>query len=361
MQSSLLNKLFPQAWHTLGNIRERKSFIIVLITSHCKYYHKHCKDKIHFFVSAPVNIPERKKKKGKKAVYLLLLFLLLCSNGALGWLWWKEKGSIRIITVEKENIGKDAEIVKQELIALGAQYENLKVSNREMQAEIDSRKEEIAQLQAELEKNKDNAWIIAKLKKETATLRNIMQHFVVEIDSLNTLNKNIIADREIVRKELRTEKDKNSTLTREKESLQETVNVASMLKTVGLNATGISEKRGGKKESETKKAKRTDKIKISFTLAENVVAKPGDRVIYARIVSPEGKEITQSDDSTHMFKFGKSRGYWATKKTVNYANENTQVTLYARTKKDELFAHGKYIIEVTTDGSTIGYTTLELE
>lgn len=307
------------------------------------------------------NIPEKKEKKKGEGLYLLLIFLMLCSNGALGWLWWKDKGKLQVVTVEKETLAKDAEIVKQELIALGAQYENLKVNNQKMQLEIDSRKDEIAQLQRELEKHKDNAWIIAKLKKETETLRRIMQHFVVEIDSLNTLNKNIIADREKVRGELTTEKEKNTVLTKEKASLQETVNIASMLKTVGLQAVGIAEKKGGKKESETGKARKTDKIKIKFTLAENLVAKSGDRVIYARIISPEGKEITQADDSTHIFKFGKSKGYWATKKTVNYINENTEVIMYAHAKKGEVFSKGKYIIEVNTDGATVGNTTLELE
>ncbi|MEK6614913.1 MAG: UPF0158 family protein, partial [Bacteroidota bacterium] len=251
--------------------------------------------------------------------------------------------------------------VKQELIALQAQYANLEVNNKSMQAEIDSKKLEIEKLQKELEKNKDNAYMIFKLKKETQTLRTIMQHFVHEIDSLHTLNTNVIAERESVKKELKTEKEKNTQLTTEKESLQETVNVASMLKAVGLSVSAIIEKKGGKKESETKKAKRTDKIKITFTLAENIVAKNGERTIYARIISPDGKEMTQADDSSHIFSFGKSKGYWATKKIVNYANENTEVVMYAHTKQGETFINGKYVIEVTTDGMPIGNTTLELE
>jgi hypothetical protein len=326
-------------------------------------------------MSEPITPPEKKdlpaslstdkagkaeKKKGE-AFYLLLIFLLLCSNGTLGWLWWKDTSKLQIVTVEKETVAKDAEIVKQELIALGAQYENLKVSNRKMQAEIDSKKDEIAHLQRELEKNKDDAYIIARLKKETGTLRAIMQHFVVEIDSLNTMNKNIIADRDRVKGELKTEKDINTQLTKEKSELQNTVNIASMLKAVGLSVSGIDERKGGKKESDTKRAKRTDKIKISFTLAENLVAKQGERTVYARIISPDGKEITQGDDSTHTFRFGKSKGFWATKKSVNYNNENTEVILYAHTKQGEVFIPGKYIIEVNTDGATIGNATLELE
>ena len=310
-------------------------------------------------MSEPIN-PQEKKKKGE-AFYLLLIFLLLCGNGLLGWFWWKDSGKLKIITIEKATIAKDAEIVKQELIALNAQYEGLKVNNREMQAEIDKKKEEIAQLQKDLEKNKDNEYIIAKLKKETQTLRDIMQHFVHEIDSLNTMNKSVIADREKVRGELKAEKEITTQLTKEKSELQNTVNIASMLKTVGLTVSGMDERKGGKKEVSTKKAKRCDKVKITFTLAENMVAKKGDRIIYARIIAPNGTEMTQSSDSSHIFSFGKSHGYWATKKTVNYANENTDVIMYAHTKEGEGFVKGKYIIEVNTDGATIGNATLELE
>ncbi len=307
------------------------------------------------------NIPKNKEKKKSEWLYLILLLLLLCSNGAIGWLWFKDKGKIQVITVEKENVAKDAEIVKQELIALQAQYENITTNNVAMQKEIDARKNEIAELQKQLEKNKDNVYIIAKLKKETQTLRSIMQHFVREIDSLNTLNKNVIAERETVKKELKTEKEKSTQLTKEKEDLQNTVNVASMLKAVGLTASAIDEKKGGKKESETKKAKRTDKIKIKFTLAENSVAKNGERVIYARIITPDGKEMTQVNDSSHIFRFGKSKGYWATKKTINYVNENTEVIMYAHAKQGEVFINGKYIIEVNCDNTTVGSTTLDLE
>ncbi|MBI4946785.1 MAG: hypothetical protein HY840_10350 [Bacteroidetes bacterium] len=312
-------------------------------------------------MSDQANLSEGKEKRKREILYLILIFLMLCSNGLLGWFWWKEKGIVKIITIEKENVKDAAEIVKQELIALSAQYENLKTDNQQMNEEIEAKKQEIGKLQKQLEKHKDDAYIIAKLKRETETLRAIMQHFVVEIDSLNTLNKNVIAEREVVKKELKTEKSKNTQLTKEKEDLQGTVNIASMLKAVGLSVSGIDVKKGGKKQIPTNKAKRCDRIRIAFTLAENMVAKKGDRIIYARIVTPDGKEMTQADDSTHIFKFGKSKGYWATKKTVNYINENTDVVLFAIPKEGEFFLNGKYIIEVNTDGVPIGSATLELE
>ncbi|MBK6522221.1 MAG: hypothetical protein IPG08_07755, partial [Sphingobacteriaceae bacterium] len=50
----------------------------------------------------------------------------------------------------------------------------------------------------EAKKHKGDAYFIAKLKKETETLRAIMQHYVVTIDSLNTLNQNLIVEKKNV-------------------------------------------------------------------------------------------------------------------------------------------------------------------
>ena len=302
------------------------------------------------------------KAKGKNdKIYLLLVLLLLGTNASIAWMWWNEKGKLQVVTVTKENKEKDAEIAKQELIALQAQYQTLTVNNEQIQSEINLKKEEIAQLQKELEKHKDNAYIIAKLRKETNTLRDIMKHFVEEIDSLNTVNKKITAEKEVVKAELKVEKEKNTVLSKENENLQNTVNIASMLKAVGIQAVGVIDKKGGKKEIESSKAKRAGKIRISFTLAENLVAKQGEYIVYARIVTPDGKELAQSEDEAHTFSFGKSKGYWASKKSVNYQNENTAVIMYAHPKDGELFVKGKYMIEVTAGGYPIGNTTLELE
>lgn len=306
----------------------------------------------------------KSSKEGKKKndwLYIVLILLLLCSNGILSYLWWKDNDQIRIVTIEKQNVEKDAEIVRQELIALQAQYDVLQTNNKKMQAEIDAKKLEIENLQKQLEKHKDNAYIIAKLRKETETLRKVMQHFVHEIDSLNTLHKTTLAEKEAVKKELKTEKEKTMQLTKEKETLQETVNLAAILKTVGLTAYGVNVKQNGKKEYETSKARKTDRIKIKFTIPENIIAKQGERTLYARIITPDGKELTQAEDSSHIFRFGKSKGYWATKKNIYYDNANTDVVMYASPKAGESFLNGKYIIEINADGATIGTTTLELE
>ncbi|MFH1004295.1 MAG: hypothetical protein V1781_02190 [Bacteroidota bacterium] len=306
----------------------------------------------------PTNTREQENKKSG-VLYLFIILLLLCSNLFICYLLWKEHGKVLVITVEKETVVKDADKVKHELLSLQEDYENIKTTNKKMQKQIDEKKEEIIKMQQELEKHKDDAYIIFKLKKETQTLRDIMQHFVQTIDSLNSFNKKVIAEKNEVKKQLKEAQKKDTILTKEKEELLNTVKIASVLKAVGVKAKSIRIK--GKREIETTKAKRTNKIKLTFTLAENKVAAQGEHIIFVRIITPDGKEMSQSTDTTHMFSFGGTRGFWAIKKSVNYSNEDTDVTVYAHAKEGEEFLPGKYIIEVNSDGATIGNTVLELE
>ena len=305
-----------------------------------------------------INTPKQEKKKSG-VLYFFIILLLLCCNLFICYLLWKEHGKVLVITVEKETVVKDAEKVKYELLTLQEDYENIKTTNKKMQKQIDEKKEEIIKMQQELEKHKDDAYIIFKLKKETETLRNVMQHFVQEIDSLNSLNKKVIAEKNEIKKQLKEAQKKDTILTQEKEVLLNTIKIASALKAVGVKAKAIRMK--GKREIETTKAKRVDKMKLTFTLAENKLAAQGEHIIYVRIITPDGKEMSESTDTTHMFSFGGTRGFWAIQKSVNYFNEDTNVAIYVHTKENEEFLPGKYIIEVNSNEITIGSTTLELE
>src|SRR6185295_4070941 len=137
-----------------------------------------------------------------------------------------------------------------------------------------------------------------------------MKHFVVEIDSLNTLNKTIIAEKDVVSANLTAEKDKTSQLSKDKEALQSTVNMGSILKAENPTVKGVKFKSGGKKEIETTKASRVERIKVSFVLGENKIAKKGTRSVYIRITTPDGKEITKSPDEENMVKFNGGKGFY---------------------------------------------------
>lgn len=299
---------------------------------------------------------ENRKKSG---LLWILIALLAITNGVTFWMYTQEKNKAANEIIVKEQVIVERDNVKGELLQLQKDYGNLQTSDKALQAEIDAKKAEIAQLLEDAEKHKGDAYIISKLKKESETLRQIMRGYVRTIDSLGTLNKTLIVEKDNVLKELDTEKGKTTTLNKEKDDLKATIQKGSILTCLNITAKGVKFKSGGKKESETSKASRTEKIKVSFSLGENKIAKAGEKTVFVRIVTPDGKEMAKNYDDNYRFAFDKSSGYFAGKQALNYANTEISGVTYCE-GKDPLVP-GNYIIEVVCDGVVIGNTSLRLD
>lgn len=296
----------------------------------------------------------------KKVGFLPWLFLglSLLGNGVLIYLLNNERNTV----IEKEQIIKTVYVerdnIKNDLIALKGEYDNLKTSDTKLQGEIDEKKAQIEELIKQADKHKGDAYVIAKLRKETETLRQIMQGYVRTIDSLGQLNQKLVVEKKDVLKKLDEEKNKLEVVNKEKEDLKKTINTASILSCYNVTAIGIDMKRGGKKQSTTTKAKRTDVIKVSYTLGENKLSKSGPKDVFVRIMTPDGKEMAKGYDDNYRFRFNDSYGYYAGKTTIDYANKEIGVTTVCEAGAG--FIPGKYIIEITCDGVVIGQGSLTL-
>lgn len=300
---------------------------------------------------------EDNRKKG--GLLWIVIGLLVVTNAVTFWMYWQEKNKAASEVVIKEQVIVERDNVKEELLQLQKDYGNLQTSDKTLQAEIEAKKAEIAQLLIDAEKHKGDAYIISKLKKESETLRQIMRGYVRTIDSLGTLNKTLIVEKENVLKELDNEKGKITGLNKDKEDLQATIQKGSILTCFNVVAKGVKFKSGGKKESETTKASRTQKIKVSFSLGENKIAKAGEKTVYVRIVTPDGKEMAKNYDDNYKFTFNKSSGYFAGKETLNYSNAEISGVTYCEGQGD--LVSGNYIIEISCDGVIIGSSNLRLD
>lgn len=302
------------------------------------------------------NTQDNRKRSG---LLWLVIGLLTITNAVTIWMYLTERKRASNEVVIKEQVIVERENVKEDLLQLQKDYNTLQTNDVALQAEIEAKKAEIAQLLLDAEKHKGDAYVISKLKKETETLRQIMRGYVRTIDSLGTLNKTLVVEKNNVLKELDSEKGKTLNLSKEKEDLQATIQKGSILSCFNIVAKGVKFKSGGKKEVETSKASRAEKIKVSFSLGENKIAKSGEKTVYVRIVTPDGKEMAKSYDDNYRFTFNRSSGYFAGKETLNYANAEISGATYCE-GQGEMVA-GNYIIEISCDGAVIGSTTLRLD
>jgi hypothetical protein len=303
---------------------------------------------------------EEKENSNKKRGIILwiIIILLMGTNGYTIWLLNKEQNKTVEQKVVTETIIVERDNVKSDLLVLQKDYDGLVAKDAVMQKDIDEKKARIEELIQEAEKHKGDAYMLSKLRKEAETLRSIMQGYVRTIDSLNTLNQNLVAEKKTVLKQLDVEKEKQNTLVKEKEELKTTIAKGSILTCFNVSAKAVLFKRGGKKEVETTKARKTEKIKVSFSLGENKIAKSGEKTVYIRIMTPDGKELAKSYDETYKFTFNKSSGYYAGKETLNYANVEISGVTYCEGQGE--FVPGNYVIDITCDGVVIGNGSIKL-
>lgn len=304
-------------------------------------------------------MPEQENEQKKRGGILwIVVALLLGSNLITLWLYWQEKNKAAEQIVVTEKVLVEKSTLQSDLVSLQKEYDNLKTSDVALQKEIDEKKAYIEQLIKQAEKHKGDAYIISKLKKETETLRLIMIGYVHTIDSLGQLNQTLRVEKAEVIKALDNEKEKITGLNKEKDELKATIEKGSILTCFNIKAIAVKLKSGGKKEGVTDKAKRADKIKVSFTLSENKIAKPGEKTVFVRVITPDGKEMAKSYDENYKFNFEKSSGYYAGKTALNYANVEISGVLYC--EGQDPLVPGNYIIEVTCDNVIVGTTALKL-
>jgi len=297
------------------------------------------------------------QNKGTKSNKLLIIItvLLFCFCGYLIWQNLElqellESGEIAITEVSTER-----NQVKKDLEDMLAQYNDMVSNNEGLSVELEA---ERTKIEALLKQAKGKNWTIHKLRKETETLRTIMKGYIVQIDSLNQINGRLTEENKVVRTELSNEKTITKNLIEKNEGLSDLVTVASYLKTTGLKSFGVKIK-SNNTGKETDRAKKVDIIRTYFTVLKNSIAISGKKWIYVRILTPDGKVLSEKTDDSNKFDFNGVRGLYSSKKQIDYGNK--QQTLTIDWKKAEDFPVGEYNVEIYADGVDIGKTKFSLK
>ncbi len=233
------------------------------------------------------------------------------------------------------------------------QYQELQmqINNDSLVAQLEKEQRRVEELQEELKRTKSNdAAEIMRLKKELATLREILRNYIMQIDSLNRLNQQLNTENENLRNENQQAQEHITSLTSEKETLTEKVAIASQLDATGVSAIGKN-KRG----KQAKKIKDVRKFQISFTIARNVTAKTGMKSVYVRIMTPTNEVLSQGG----TFPFENRQLEYSIRKDIEYTGEEQQVTVYWDVAQTLL--SGTYRADIFADGHRIGGTTFSFE
>jgi len=196
-----------------------------------------------------------------------------------------------------------------------------------------------------------------RIRRQLNLLREITQKYVHEIDSLYTENRVLKAENIEMQQEIQRVTRRTTELAETKEALEGKVEVASALRAFQINATPIR-LRGSNREEETDRARRTDRIRVCFTVAANPVANPGNKNAYVRIADPQGNILRLGDDDRYAFNIGEDTLQFSMRGQFNYINQDTNVCMYWDKQKD--FDEGIYLVSVFTDEYRLGESQFSL-
>ena len=246
-----------------------------------------------------------------------------------------------VLTEEKDSLAN-------ELRRISFAFDTLKTNNDTLNANLARDKEKIIQI---LAINESNVRLIRQYKKEIKTMREIMKSYIVQIDSLNTRNKLLVAENTEIRQEIKQVRSTNTQLSKAKDELSSKVEVASVIQAKDIVAVPLNKKR-----KETNRIGLLDKLRICFILRENPIAKAGQKVVYLRVIRPDSLVIATSPDN--LFEYKKNKIIYSASREVDYMNQDIDMCIYLDNTGD--FIVGNYSAELYLEGTIIGRTNFML-
>ena len=291
---------------------------------------------------------EREKKSrngGLKAATIILAAAALALAAGLALIWNQKSSLVSELEGEKADLTQQMVALKSDFDSLSSDYENIN-------SQLDTSREQVALLIDKLAKTEaTNRAKIRQYEKELGTLRSIMKGYIVQIDSLNTLNKKLTADAAAARKEAAESRQANENLTRQVESLTGQVAAGSVIKGRGLHAAAYNGS-----DTVTDRSSRVKYLVATLSLVENEIAEKGPVRVYVRVKDPEGL-ILLNNASTDFTVGGETLSASASRE-VDYEGQDVELSIYVKDVGE--FVKGIYTVEAYTTKGLLGRTELML-
>ena len=280
----------------------------------------------------------------KKIMYALIAVVVLLV-GVLAYVWWQKSSLVNELNVEKEEL-------TAQMIALQNDYATLSSDYDTINSQLDSSREEVSQLIERIQKTEaTNRSKIRQYEKELGTLRSIMRNYIVQIDSLNTLNKKLTADAAAARREAAESRRKQEELSRTVKDLTGQVATGSVIKARGIKTEAYNA--SGKV---TDRSSRVIKLLTTLSLVENDLASKGPVRVYIRVKDPNG--ILLTNESQRTFEVNGEPLICSASREVDYQGKELEMGIYLN--DITAYEKGIYTIEAYTAQTKLGETELLL-
>jgi len=280
---------------------------------------------------------ETKNNNGLKVLAALLGVVLLGTIIYTVSLYQDKKKTETVLTKEKE-------LVVEDLNSLKSEYDKAILESNATNEELVSARDNIAKYIDSVKTMKSDISSLARYRRQVGVLKAEREQLLKQVDSLTQSNTLIAMQRDSTYVELEKQTVFNDSLVVQNTQLADAVEKGSALNLSKINVDAVKERNSGKLVS-TSRARSTDKFKICFTVADNVIAQAGDREFYLETLDPQGNVLGESfsktNDNGASITYSKATSFY-------YENKSLDICDYMNKPAGD-FQKGQYMVNVYDD------------
>ena len=292
------------------------------------------------------------KKTNVNALYGVLGLLVVILGVAVYMLLDTRKNLNLVSTdlAEKtEFFRMEKDSLEGELRNIYFRYDTLETNNLELQVEMEQQKEKIEKL---ISLQAEDAYKIRMYRKEMETLRSVLRSYIVQIDSLNMQNQELLAENKQLRNtELRLSSEKEQ-LEKDKTQLEEIKDLVTTLQASQIDLVLLN-----KRDKNTDRIRTAVKVRVDFVLRANKVSPAGEKSIYLRIIRPD--QVVLGSPELEMIEVNSEQIPVSASRVVNYENEDLPVSIFWN--NDGEIVPGEHRVELYAGGKIIGQSSFVLK
>lgn len=315
-------------------------------------------------------IQETNKKSN--GAFVAVIIILLIGLAGMAYLWSGKNSQLNACMNQNATLNADMTGMNEMMAGyVGSMTNDLKLDFKNMLAtydallekdvsQADSINKQKAEIESLLEKVKQGNMSARQLylaRKEIETMKVIMRGYIVQIDSLNTLNFQLANNLDSTNSALSSTINQRDDYMKQAEESAAQVKKGSKLQAYSFSSGGLKMKLNNT-TAETSKARNTIQIKSSFTISENPITPSGKKIVYLQVITPDGKTLQSS--SSNILDTENGPVAYSDKKEIDYQNERIDMSIYYKLNGVKI-EKGNYKVMIYCQAQMIGTDSFTLK
>lgn len=295
---------------------------------------------------------EEQQNNSSSSLKVIIAVLAILLVGSLVYIY-KITSDAKQVQTELTKTVSEKDLVMKDLQDLKTTYDAAIAENTSMSEELIKERDKVVKLMEDLKKSKGDVALLSKYKAQYIKLESNMKALMAENEGLKKQNTVLTTQRDSTIVVLGESKKYNEVLVGQNEDLSKTVEKGSKLSVLNMKTAAYKIKSSGK-QVETDRAGRADVLRISFTIAENQIAKSGDKEYYVQVIDSKNNVLGDKQTET----FGEKSLTYSFIANVKYENKTVNVSEDLPGKD---FAKGTYFVNVFDKNELVSKTSFTLK